>query len=135
MKDRLKQFCYGALGVVIMSSGLLTGAEAPPPAKPGHRNAVDIGTRRELFVDDFMVANLTGGAERRLHHPIPREIVLRFGKKGNPWEEFGPGYTAVVKDDDRILLYYNPSFMTDYRGNRETPGSQLRHVSKRLSKV
>ncbi|NQT16266.1 MAG: hypothetical protein HQ582_26145, partial [Planctomycetes bacterium] len=30
---------------------------------------VDVGSRRELFVDDALIQSLTGGAELRLHHP------------------------------------------------------------------
>jgi len=35
-------------------------------------NVIDIGSRLELFVDDTLIARLSG-AERRLHHPVPQE--------------------------------------------------------------
>ena len=37
---------------------------------------VEIGSRRELFVDDSLVERLGGRAELRLHHPTPRNVVL-----------------------------------------------------------
>ena len=61
-----------------------------------------IGTRRELFVHGFLVEKLIGGATRRLHHPVPREIVMRFGDKRKPWED-DIAYVTVVQDQDRIL--------------------------------
>lgn len=63
---------------------------------------LDIGSRRELFVDDFLVATLSGGAERRLNHPTPREMVL---KPTNPWERL-LGYITVFRDGDRFRMYY-----------------------------
>ena len=37
---------------------------------------IDIGSRRELFIDDFMVGALTGGARQVMHAPHPREVVM-----------------------------------------------------------
>jgi hypothetical protein len=36
---------------------------------------INIGSRRELFVDDLLIEKLDG-AERRMHHPIPRDMRL-----------------------------------------------------------
>lgn len=62
-----------------------------------------IGSRRELFVDGALVESLTGRAERRLHHPQPREVVLHFDE---PWEGTGCGYGSVFRDGDRYRLFY-----------------------------
>ena len=75
-------------------------------AKPGTKPVADIGSRRELFIDDFLVDRMTGSAERRLHHPVPREVALASGKNGTPWE-YGCGYFAIVQDGNRIRMYYN----------------------------
>ena len=50
-------------------------APAATPAAPDSAAAVDIGSRRELLVDDFLIER-RDGAELRLHTPTPREIVL-----------------------------------------------------------
>ena len=75
-------------------------------AKPGTKPAVDIGSRRELFIDDFLVDRMTGSAERRLHHPIPREVALQFGDKGKPWDGICCGYNSIVQDGGLIRMYY-----------------------------
>jgi hypothetical protein len=71
--------------------------------EPGDKNTYEIGNRRELFVDDFLIDGLGGSAERRLHHPAPQEIVLKLDK---PWEGETSAYFSLVKDEDRYLLYY-----------------------------
>ncbi|MBT5885102.1 MAG: hypothetical protein HOH50_12815, partial [Planctomycetaceae bacterium] len=38
--------------------------------------AIDIGARRELFIDSFLIDRFVGKAEQRLHKPIPREIAI-----------------------------------------------------------
>lgn len=75
---------------------------------------LDLGTRLELFVDEFLIDRLSGGAERRLHRPVPREIIMAFGEKGRPWETV-VHYPTVVQDGKRILLYYSGRF-TDRNG-------------------
>ncbi|MEO6741710.1 MAG: hypothetical protein ABIP20_15810, partial [Chthoniobacteraceae bacterium] len=64
---------------------------------------VAIGSRLELFVDDTLIERLSGGAELRLHHPEPKEIVLTHDA---PWEGSGSGYHSVFKDGDRYRMYY-----------------------------
>ena len=63
----------------------------------------DIGTRRELFVDQALVERLTGGAQLRLHQPIPQEVSLSHDI---PWEGSGSGYHSVFQDGDRYRMYF-----------------------------
>jgi len=63
---------------------------------------LDIGSRRELFVDPFLIDSLDG-VERRLHHPQPGESVLAFDQ---PWEGRYSGYVTVFRDGDRLRMYY-----------------------------
>jgi len=63
----------------------------------------NLGTRRELFIDGALVQRLEGGAQLRLHHPTPREIVLVHDA---PWEGSGSGYHSVFQDGDRYRMYY-----------------------------
>ena len=86
------------------------GWSARSTAMPGGKPMVDIGSRLELFVDSFMVDGLAGSAERRLHHPVPREAVLYFDK---PWEGASSAYVTVMQDADRIRLYYRGSDLKD----------------------
>ncbi|MBN1556918.1 MAG: hypothetical protein JW951_02085 [Lentisphaerae bacterium] len=77
--------------------------QAVPEAEPGGKAAVHIGSRRELFVDSFMIDGLSGGVERRLHAPQPRNIALKLDA---PWEGRYCGFFTVVNDDDHVRLYY-----------------------------
>ncbi len=63
---------------------------------------MDIGSRRELFVDPYLIDSLDG-VDRRMHHPVPGESVLRFDK---PWEGRYSGYVTVFRDDGRLRMYY-----------------------------
>ena len=45
-------------------------------ASEPNREKIDIGARRELFVDDYLIEVLEN-AQRILHHPTPRDIVTR----------------------------------------------------------
>lgn len=65
---------------------------------------IDIGVRRELFLDDYLVEKLVGRLERRLHHPVPQEISLTFNEE---WEgNASGGYCSVFKDDRLYRMYY-----------------------------
>ena len=66
---------------------------------------IDIGSRRELFVDDYLIESLTD-ARRTLHHPTPREIAITFEQ---PWEGAGSGYHSVIRDGELFRLYYRGS--------------------------
>ena len=64
---------------------------------------IAIGSRRELFVDDFLIDQLSGKAERRLHQPQPKEIAITHDA---PWEGSGSGYHSIFRDGDKYRMYY-----------------------------
>ena len=78
-----------------------------------------IGSRRELFVDDFL-AGITTGAALRLHTPVPRGAVLETDA---PWEGNMCGYITVLRDDDCCRMYYR-GWEVDL-GSPESTGNQL----------
>ena len=63
---------------------------------------IDIGSRRELFVDHHLIGSLSG-VRLVLHRPEPREIVFRFDQ---PWEGLYSGYETVLKDGETYRFYY-----------------------------
>lgn len=63
----------------------------------------EIGSRLELFVDDYLVDEIKGKATLRLHHPAPREVVLEHD---SPWEGSGSGYHSIFKDGNIYRMYY-----------------------------
>jgi hypothetical protein len=74
-------------------------AEAEKSGEP-----IRIGSRRELLVDDFLVAKLSGEVRFELHRPTPREIVL---KTDAPWEGNACGYPSVFQDGKLYRMYYH----------------------------
>jgi hypothetical protein len=64
---------------------------------------IDIGSRRELFVDSFLVDHLSGAAQLRLHQPTPHEVVLVTGE---PWEGNTCAYYTIFQDGDLCRMYY-----------------------------
>ncbi len=76
--------------------------------------ALDIGDRRELFVDTFLVERLDG-VELRLHSPTPREVVLVCDA---PWEGSGCGYETVFRDGRIIRSYYIAADLTSADGTK-----------------
>ena len=67
---------------------------------------LDIGLRRELFVDGTLITKFAGKAELRLHHPVPQEVVLDCDR---PWEGNAVNYNTVFQDGDRYRMYYRGS--------------------------
>jgi hypothetical protein len=64
--------------------------------------AIDLASRRELFVDDFLIAKLNG-VQLKLHEPTREGIAVKFDR---PWEGGFSGYTTVIKDGAHYRMYY-----------------------------
>ena len=77
----------------LLATCALTGAQEP---------VIELGSRRELFVDTHLVERLEG-ARLELARPREEGAVLRFDQ---PWEGAFSGYTSVVADGERLLCYY-----------------------------
>ncbi len=83
---------------------------------------LDIGSRLELFSDDFLIDRLGGEAGRRLHHPQPQEIALVHDA---PWEGSGSGYHSVFQDGPLYRLYYKAWHLDVSAGKLETDAHPL----------
>jgi len=71
-------------------------------AAPEPRDVIRLGSRRELFVDRFLIDTMTR-TTLTLERPHDEGIVLRFDK---PWEGRFCGYATVIKDGPLYRLYY-----------------------------
>jgi sialidase-1 len=69
---------------------------------PLEAEPLQLGSRLELFVDDFLLDKLTG-VSLRLHEPVPAGVALRFDQ---PWEGSFSGYVTVLRDGDLFRMYY-----------------------------
>lgn len=85
---------------------------------PAWCQPVDIGSRLELLVDDYLIAEMSGGAALRMHPPTPKEIVLVHDA---PWEGSGTGYHTVFQDGDRYRMYYKAWHLDPQEGKLNTP--------------
>jgi hypothetical protein len=79
---------------------------------------ISIESRLELFVDDYLVDRLGGGARRLLHHPQPREIVLVHDRA---WEGNTCGYHTFFRDGDLVRAYYRGSHAKGVGGKEAHP--------------
>ena len=68
------------------------------------QQTVNIGSRLELMVDDYLIQSMTAKAELRLHQPVRREIVF---ESDAPWEGNACGFQSIVSDDGRHRIYYH----------------------------
>jgi hypothetical protein len=83
--------------------GAIAGLPRNASAADSDFAAIEIGSRRELFVDAHLIERFTGQAHQQLHHPVPREISLVHDAA---WEGTGCGYHSVFQDGDRYRMYY-----------------------------
>lgn len=81
---------------------------------------IDLGDRRELFVDEFLVQEKTN-LELKLHSPVPHEVVMT---RDAPWEGTGSTFQTVFRDGEIIRLYYMGMELTSVDGTkfRHNPG-------------
>ena len=69
----LKTLFAGAAIALVCGAPQLGSAAEPQP------EPIDIGSRLELFVENFIIDKLQG-ARQRLHHPTPREVATEAGR-------------------------------------------------------
>lgn len=66
------------------------------------QDILDIGDRRELFVDDYLIDD-TGGVTFEQHRPKPAGVALTNDR---PWEAPTVGMFSVFDDKGRFRMYY-----------------------------
>ena len=88
-----KQILLLAAAVIASTVNMSVGADP---------DVLDIGSRRELFVDEFFIESLRD-ATLQLNRPHDEGPVLHFDQ---PWEGAFCGYCTVIKDGDLFRVYY-----------------------------
>ncbi len=90
------------LNVIFVFLALATSGAAAP---------IDVGSRRELFLDRCLIETLTN-TTLKLHEPEYAGVVLR---RELPWEGLHTfGYMTVLKDGGRYRMYYRAHPGGDY---------------------
>jgi hypothetical protein len=86
-------------GLLILGAILTRSSFAAEPVSA----PIDIGSRVEMFVDDFLVASAKD-VSLRINPPTKREVVLTTDQ---PWEAKTSAYYSVLRDEQgKIRLYY-----------------------------
>ena len=94
----------------VVSLAFSLAAAAPSAEPPASQEPLDIGSRLELFVDDYLIESMEG-VEAKLHSPRPAERVLSFDRD---WEGGNSGYVTVFQDGGRYRMYYRGASSTGY---------------------
>jgi len=85
---------------------LLVAMVAQSSAAHGESSSpIDIGSRRELFVDHFLIDKLDR-ATLQMHRPVDRGPTLKFDK---PWEGLFCAYVTIIHVDGKYQAYYRGS--------------------------
>ena len=81
---------------------------AAEPVAVGARplNTYHIGTRRELFVDDFLIEKMNA-VRLDLKHPERRE-TFTFDA---PWEDYTASPTSAIMHQGMVRLYYRAGIL------------------------
>ncbi|MDG1895372.1 MAG: hypothetical protein P8J37_10720 [Fuerstiella sp.] len=95
----------------------LAGEQTAVNAAEPDAEVIDIGSRRELFVDEYLIDRFTGNATQRLHHPVPKEVAIVHDA---PWEGTGSGYHSVFQDGDLYRMYYKAWHLEVGQGKLDT---------------
>jgi len=112
MRNEMSLLRFGLLLIVFVNLDPLgiTSGQEPLSGETQHEvdeiavlvEPIDLGTRRELFVDRCLVESLSK-ARLQLQRPQPAEVAIKFD---NPWEGPFSGYITVIKDNDAYRMYY-----------------------------
>jgi hypothetical protein len=82
-------------------------------AKQGRAAVIELGGRRELFVDDYLI-DRQRGVELRLQKPVPRNVAIDHDV---PWEGNTCCYHTVFQDGKLLRAYFRGSHY-DMTGNQ-----------------
>lgn len=110
------RFCRHAVVFLMVLAVVAVGV-----ARAADTVVIDIGSRRELFVDARLIDSLRDGARRVLHHPRPQNIAIVHDA---PWEGAGSGYHSVFHDGERYRMYYRGSKL-GVEGKRLIAGAEV----------
>ncbi|MEE3372302.1 MAG: hypothetical protein VX346_23405 [Planctomycetota bacterium] len=91
--------------VELLYSALYLALNLAPLTATGGET-IDIGSRRELLLDEHLIEQLTGSARLRLHHPVPTDDVFVHD---TPWEGNRTLYYSIFQDGARYRMYYRGS--------------------------
>lgn len=99
MNPRLSPRYCAVYLTLLLAAAVLAERAAAADAAPG---PIEIGSRRELFVDDYLIDALRD-VRLELHHPQPQEVIFACDQ---PWEGNTCIYFRVIQDGGKYRLWY-----------------------------
>lgn len=104
-RPAVKQFAMKKNNTIlsIWICALCISCQPSPTQTKMQGEAVRIDGERQLFVDEYIVESLSGGAGYLMHQPQIKEIVFETDA---PWEGSYSNYNSIFKDGDIFRMYY-----------------------------
>lgn len=99
-----------SLMLCLSATLMLSSPAAAPVSQP---STIDIASRRELFVDTYLIDRLDG-ATLQLHEPTDAGPAFAFDR---PWEGAFSAYVTILHDTDRYRAYYRGVPVSGQDGN------------------
>lgn len=84
---------------------------------------IDIGSRRELMIDDYLIDSMSDSLRLQMHRPIRRNVALVTDA---PWEGNACAYSSLFHDGEKYRMYYTANHYVNRNGRIDEPHG--RHV-------
>jgi hypothetical protein len=97
-----RRWLKSATALGLTAAGATVLRRAANAGEPHPSDAIDIGSRRELFVDHYLIGRLQG-VRLKLHEPRPAGAAVKYD---GPADERFCFYTTILKDGDTYRMYY-----------------------------
>ena len=79
---------------------------------------INIGSRRELMIDDHLIDSMSDSLRLQLHKPVRRNVALVTDA---PWEGNACAYSSVFHDGEKFRMYYTTNHYVNREGRIEEP--------------
>jgi len=79
---------------------------------------IEIGSRRELMIDDELIDSMSQSLRLQLHRPVRRNVALVTDA---PWEGNACAYSSLFHDGEKYRMYYTANHYVNREGRIEEP--------------
>ena len=79
---------------------------------------IDIGSRLELMIDDYLIDTMSPSIGLQMHKPVRRNVALVTDA---PWEGNACTYSSFFPDGDRFRMYFGANHYVNADGKLEQP--------------
>ena len=121
----------GLVLTCLVSMALTLSGENALSERPSSEGALDIGSRLELFVDDYLIESMEG-ASLKLHEPRSAGKVLTFDQ---PWEGNLSIALGLLRHNGAYRLYYRGTSLPESRPIFRVAAAPLRMTTLHRAKM